>query len=178
MSISDKKTKKTTKEQLEAIVDLVDPSPEDTRDDVVGAAEGAEDPNEVALRLGIDVAAMAKGIRERILAAEDRAREVTPSDRRLEPSSLERKKRIDDARAAYAREVERLERRKAQARRDATRTRDEQLVVFQALLAKAPPELIGVHFHKYESASKEELDELIHGLRHLLNEEDEGEGDE
>lgn len=176
MSINDKKTKKTTKEQLEAIVDLVDPSPEDA-DATLDAAGGVEDPNEVALRLGIDVAAMAKGIRERILAAEDRDHEVTPSDRETKDSS-DRKKRIDDARAAYAREVERLERRKAQALRDATRTRDEQLVVFQALLAKAPPELLGVHFHKYESASKEELDELIHGLRHLLNEEDEGEGDE
>ena len=85
----------------------------------------------------------------------------------------ERKKRIDEARAAYAKESERWSSRKPEPKR----SRDEQLVVFRALLAKAPPQALAMHFLKYESASEEELAESIRSLRDLLGDEDSDESE-
>lgn len=104
-----------------------------------------KDAQATVARLGIDVARMAGGLRAKVAAAA-----------------------IAQARDDYAREVERFERRKTEP----LRPRAEQLVVMQALLAKAP-QSVAMHFLKYESASDDELAELIRSLRHLLN-DDEG----
>ncbi len=103
-------------------------------------------------QLGIDVKSLAEELRQKVKDAD----------------AAERRQRIDAARAAYAREVERLERRKAEPRRP----REEQLVVFRALLAKAPAQGLAMHFLKYESASDDELAELIRSLRDLLGEDE------
>jgi hypothetical protein len=102
--------------------------------------------------LGIDVKSFAARVREKVAAAE----------------AAHAKKRIADARRALAEEVERLERRKMEPKK----SREEQLATFRALLAKAPPQAVAMHFHKYESASDEDLAELIRALRHLLGEDD------
>lgn len=117
----------------------------------------AGDARETVKRLGIDVNDMAAKLRAKVAAAD----------------AADRKQRFDDAAAAYAHEVERLERRKAEPKRP----RAEQLVVLQALLAKAP-QSVAMHFHKYESASDDELAELVRSLRHLLNEASEDEPEE
>ena len=96
---------------------------------------------------------MALGLRAKIAAADE-------ADRR--------KKRIEDARAAYAAELERLERRRQEPRRP----RDEQVSILQALLARAPGGNVAIHFHHYESATDDELAELIRSLRHLIGEDD------
>lgn len=117
----------------------------------------AVDPKEArdtVARLGIDVKDMAQKLRAKVADAAD----------------VDRKRRIDDARAAYAKELERLERRKSEPKRP----REEQLVVLQALLHRAP-QSVAMHFHKYESASDEELAELVRSLRHLLDEPEETE---
>lgn len=115
-------------------------------------------------RLQIDVKAMASSIRDRIAAARP------PSDDEA------RKRRFDEAQRAYAAEIERMERRKIEGGPQKP-TREERLEVFQGLLERArvrePSALVGMHFHKYESASDDELAELIEALRHIL-----GEGDE
>jgi hypothetical protein len=103
-----------------------------------------KDANETVKRLGIDVKNMAKSLRAKVADAD-----------------------IADARVAYAKEIERLERRKMEPR-----PRTEQLVVLQSLLKRAP-QAVAMHFHKYESASDEELAELVRSLRHLLGEPDE-----
>ena len=127
-----------------------------TRDQLNRIVESLEDeavdPKEArdaVARLGIDVKDMAAKLRAKVAATDDR----------------ERKQRIDDARTAYAKELERLERRKAEPKRP----REEQLLVLQAMLARAP-QSVAMHFHKYESASDEELAELVRSLRHLLGE--------
>jgi hypothetical protein len=103
-----------------------------------------KDANETVKRLGIDVKSMAANLRAKVANAD-----------------------IADARTAYAKEIERLERRKMEPR-----PRAEQLVVLQSLLKRAP-QAVAMHFHKYESASDEELAELVRSLRHLLGEPDE-----
>lgn len=105
-----------------------------------------KDAAKVVAQLGIDVNRMAANLRAKVAAAA-----------------------IADARAGYAREIERFERRKAEPKRP----RAEQLVVMHALLAKAPQN-VAMHFHKYEEASDDELAELIRSLRHLLDEDEEG----
>ncbi|MFO0735153.1 MAG: hypothetical protein U0270_04705 [Labilithrix sp.] len=127
-----------SKEQLNRIVETLEEEAVDAR--------GARD---TVQRLGIDVKDMAAKLHARVAAADD----------------AERKKRIDEARGAYAKELERLERRKAEPKRP----REEQLVVLQSLLARAP-QSVAMHFHKYESATDEELAELVRSLRHLLGE--------
>jgi hypothetical protein len=133
-----------------------------SRDQVKRLVEALEDESvdakearDTVARLGIDVKAMAAKLRAKVAAAD----------------AEERKQRIDDARAAYAREVEKLERRKAEP----IRPRAEQLVVLSALLARAP-QSVAMHFHKYESASDDELAELVRSLRHLLDEPDPDDG--
>lgn len=132
------------KKDIERLVESLDEAPFD--DEVVKATVD---------RLGIDVKEMAAGLRARVAAADV-------------ADAAERKKRIDDARAAYAAEVTRLEERRVAGKR----TREENLSLVRTLLVKAPPEAVAVHFHKYESASDEELEELVHALRHLLGEDD------
>lgn len=101
-----------------------------------------KDAQATVAKLGIDVTRMAAALRAKVAAAA-----------------------IARARTDYAAEVERFERRKPEPRRPRT----EQLVVMQALLAKAPTG-VAMHFLKYEEASDDELAELIRSLRHLLNE--------
>jgi hypothetical protein len=129
------------KKELQAVVDALDEVPIDPAD-----------ARATVKRLGIDVKSLAKDLRARVASAD----------------SADARRRIDEARVAYAEEIERLERRK----HEPARSRDEQLVVFRALLAKAPPESVAVHFLKYASASDEELAELIRSLRHLLGEDE------
>lgn len=107
---------------------------------------------ETVAKLGIDIKALASKVRL----------QVAKSD------SKNRQERFADARAAYADEVERLEQRKI----DRKLSREEQLVVFQALVARAPEGAVAAHFHKYESATDEELAELIRNLRHLLGDDE------
>jgi len=102
--------------------------------------------------LGIDVAKMAARVRARVSAADER----------------DRRARFDDARRAYATEVERL----AAREREPERPRGEQIAVLQALLARAGSREVSMHFHKYDEATDDELAEMIRALRHLL------EGDE
>ena len=112
-------------------------------------------------RLKIDVKAMAGAIRDRIAAAQPQ-----------ESDEAARKRRFAEAQRAYVEEIERMERRKIEGTLDRKPTREERLEVFQALLKRAPPSaLVGMHFHKYESASDDELAELIEALRHLLGED-------
>lgn len=127
-----------SKEQLNRIVEALEEEAVDARE-----------ARDTVQRLGIDVKDMAAKLHARVAAADD----------------AERKKRIDEARGAYAKELERLERRKAEPKRP----REEQLVVLQSLLARAP-QSVAMHFHKYESATDEELAELVRSLRHLLGE--------
>jgi hypothetical protein len=129
-----------TKEQVEAVVDALDDVPIDPKD-----------ARETVTRLGVDVKSLAAGLRAKVAAADE----------------ADRKRTIEAARIAYAREIEQFERRKVEP----LRPRAEQIVVLQALLAKAP-QSVAVHFHKYESASDDELGELIRALRHLLNEDE------
>jgi SOS response regulatory protein OraA/RecX len=128
-----------TRKQIEDVITALDDAPIDD-----------ETANETVRKLGIDVKTLAQELRAKVADAD----------------AIDRKKRIDDARTAYAQELERLERRKTEPKR----SREDQLGVFRALLAKAPPQGLAMHFHKYESASDEELDELIRALRHLLGE--------
>ena len=79
-----------------------------------------------------------------------------------------RQKRFDEAKVAYHDEADRLKRRAAEPKR----SRKELEAIFQGLIAKAPPEAVAMHFHKYETATEEELGELIRTLRHLLGEDD------
>lgn len=134
-----------TRDQLQRVVEALE-------DEGVDAKEARD----TAARLGIDVKDMAAKLRAKVNASLDAT------------EAAERKQRIDDARTAYARELERLERRKAEPKRP----RAEQLVVLQSLLARAP-QSVAMHFHKYESASDDELAELVRSLRHLLDEPDE-----
>lgn len=107
-------------------------------------------------RLRIDVKAMAGAIRDRIAAKDEEEL---------------RKERFAEAQRAYVDEIERMERRKIEGGAHEP-TREERLAVFQALLKRAPlSALVGMHFHKYESASDDELAELIEALRHLLGED-------
>ncbi|AKU97419.1 hypothetical protein AKJ09_04083 [Labilithrix luteola] len=111
-----------------------------------------EQARETVSQLGIDVSELAGRLRMQVAQADARERET----------------RIHEARKAYAAEVEALERRRISA----TQSRDEQLTMFRALLSKVPPQQVAVHFHKYESATDEELAELIRALRHLLGEDE------
>jgi hypothetical protein len=111
-----------------------------------------EHAREKVAELGIDVKSMAARMREKIADAD----------------AADRAKRIQVARVAYQAEVDRLARRKPEPKRD----RDAQIATFKALVAKAPPAAVGMHFHKYESATDEELAELVRTLRHLLGEDD------
>jgi hypothetical protein len=117
----------------------------------------AKEARDTVARLGIDVKDMAAKLRAKVAAAD----------------ADDRKQRIDEARAAYARELEKLERRKAEPKRP----RAEQLVVLQGLLQRAP-QSVAMHFHKYESASDDELAELVRSLRHLLDEPDPDDDDD
>lgn len=107
---------------------------------------------ETVAKLGIDIRSLASKLRTQIAKAD----------------ATDRKERFADARAAYADELERLEQRKI----DRKPTREEQLVVFRGLIAKAPDGSVAAHFHKYEAATDDELAELIRGLRHLLGEDE------
>lgn len=131
------------RDKLNRLVDALD-------DETTHSGDAAE-ARETVKRLGIDVKDMAAKLRAKVAAAD----------------AEDRKQRFDDAAAAYAREVERLERRKAEPKRP----RAEQLVVLQGLLARAP-QSVAMHFHKYEAASDDELAELVRSLRHLLNEDE------
>lgn len=131
----------TTRRQIEHIVEALDETP-----------AGGDADRETVERLGVDVPALAAQIRGRIAAAD----------------AKDQKQRVEDATQAYARELERLERR----RTEPARSREAQIGVLKALLAKAPRDAISMHFHKFESASDEEIDELIRSLRHLLGEDD------
>jgi hypothetical protein len=112
----------------------------------------AADDRAVVEALGIDVEKMAAEMRAKIAEADRRDRE----------------ERVAEARRAYAEEVEQLERRRIEAKP----TREEQLAVFRSLVARAPAQAVAMHFHKYESATDDELAELIRALRHLLGEDE------
>jgi hypothetical protein len=134
-----------SRRELDALVDALDEAPIDE-----------ELARETVAKLGIDVKALATTLRTKV------AQTVAQHD------AIDREKRIHEARKAYAIEIERLELRK----RAAPATRDELLVTFQALLAKAPPNAVAMHFHKSESATDDELAELIRALQHLLDEDE------
>lgn len=159
--------------QLEALTSALDDVP-------VTDEEAAE----TVAALGIDVPALAAGLRARI-AERIAARvgesavpnsppaptEEGPRQRALaDEAKRESARKIEAARAAYAAELERLARRRSEKGKD----RDALLVTFGHLLAKAPPNTVAMHFHKYEAASDDELAELIRALRHLLDEDDDG----
>jgi len=130
-----------TRRELEALTEALDDVPTSEEEDRATTAA-----------LGVDVAKMAADIRSKIADADKR----------------ERERRVEEARRAYAAEIERLERRRIEAKP----TRDEQLAVFRSLIARVPAQAVAMHFHKYESASDEELAELIRALRHLLGEDE------
>jgi hypothetical protein len=114
-----------------------------------------EDAKAVIAKLGIDDAEL------KSLAASMRSKVSTRIS----------KAKIQDAREAYAKEIERLESR---TRKSARRSREEEVAHFEVLLAKAKsraPAGVALHFLKYESASDEELSELIRSLEHLLGDE-------
>jgi hypothetical protein len=115
----------------------------------------AEHVREKVAELGIDVPAMAARIRAKIAAAD----------------AADRKKRFADASAEYTSAVERLASRRPEPKRE----RAAQEAIFKALVAKAPPQAVAMHFHRYESATEDELAEMIRVLRHLLGEDDEDE---
>lgn len=83
-----------SKEQLNRIVEALEEEAVDARE-----------ARDTVQRLGIDVKDMAAKLHARVAAADD----------------AERKKRIDEARGAYAKELERLERRKAEPKRPYSR---------------------------------------------------------
>jgi hypothetical protein len=135
-------TKKKRSTELERIVEALDDAPFD-----------AETVAKVNERLGGDVPAMAANVRSMIADADAR----------------DRAERFQAARRGYAAELERFERRPLTPRRN----RSEREETFRALLAKAPRgSAVAMHFHKYESATDEELDELIRALGHLLGEDE------
>lgn len=127
----------------------------------------AQEARDTVARLGIDVMDMAAKLRATIAAASAPNAEPGASTRAAATDAAARRQRFDEARRAYARELELFESRKAEP----TRPRAEQLVVLQSLLARAP-QSVAMHFHKYESASDDELAELVRSLRHLLDEPD------
>jgi hypothetical protein len=131
----------STKKDIERIVEAMDDEPIDD-----------DKAKETVAALGIDVKQMAAGLRAKVAAAD----------------AADRKRTFEAAQAAYAAEVERLERRKHEPKR----SRDENLLAFRSLLAKVPPERVAMHFLKYEAASDEELEELLRALRHLLGEDE------
>lgn len=134
-----------TKKKLESLAEALDDAPIDE-----------EEARAEVARLGVDV----KGLAARLRATVAKAGEATAREAQQD--------KVEEARRAYAAEVERLERRKLETKA----TREEQLVTFRALLARAPRESVAVHFHKYESATDEELSEMIRALRHLLGEDE------
>jgi hypothetical protein len=135
-------TKKKRGRELELLVEALDDVPLD--DDAVREA------NE---KLGGDIGAFADKVRGMIADADARDRAA----------------RFQEARRSYAADLERFERRRLTPRGD----RAEREATFRALIAKAPREAaVAMHFHKYESATDEELDELIRALRHLLGEDE------
>lgn len=133
---------KKKSEELQRLVDDLEDAPLD--DEAVRAI------NE---RLGGDISQMAANVRAMIANADAR----------------DRAERFQEARRAYAAELERFDRRPLTPRR----TRSEREATFRALLAKAPAQAaVAMHFHKYESATDEELEQLIRALRHLLGEDE------
>lgn len=120
-----------------------------TKKKLESLAEALDDVPAEPTAGGHDIAGLAAKLRAQVAAADARDREA----------------RFQKARAAYAAEVEALERR-----RIATRPRAEQLVIYEALLQRAPQ--AAMHFHKYASATDEELAELIRSLRHLLGDDE------
>jgi hypothetical protein len=145
-----------THKQIQVLIDVLE-DVEDVEDDATSARDGAGHGGAAHAsavdRLGIDIKSLAAGLREKVRAAD----------------ASDRKARFAAASAAYASELERL----AQRKPEPPRSRAEQLGVLAALLAKAPSgQPLAMHFHKYESASDEEIGETIRSLRHLLEEDD------
>jgi hypothetical protein len=128
------------KERIAQVVDALDDVP-----------VSDEDAKATVDALGIDVKALATGLRAKVAQADSAARE----------------QRVHEARQSYAAEVERLERRRPEVRM----SREDRTATFVGLLGRIPPAMVlAAHFHKYDSASDEELAELTRALRHLLDE--------
>ena len=99
---------------------------------------------------GVDIPALAGKLRGMVAAAD-------------------RKDRFAAASLAYAEALARLE----QTKHAAPAGRDAQLATMKKLIARVPQEQVAMHFLKYESASDEELAELVRALQHLLGDEGE-----
>ena len=130
-----------------------------TRRDIEAVVEALDDlpiePEEAALvvkSLGIDVKQLASKLRGAVTDADER----------------DRKKRFEEASLAYAAELERLERIGRVERQAPLPPREVQLATMRQLLQRAPQQSVSMHFHKYETATDEELAELIRSLQHLL----------
>ena len=81
-------------------------------------------------------------------------------------ATAERARAYEAAQTAYREEAARFAQRAREPRRDKT----AQLAVLRALVARAPA-AVAVHFHKFESASEDELAAMIAKLRYLLDHE-------
>lgn len=84
-------------------------------------------------------------------------------------AKLRAKVRFADATDAYAEELARLE-----AKKHAAPNRSANLAAMKQLLARVPAQQhVAMHFLKYESASDDELAELVRALEHLLDDDEE-----
>ena len=102
-------------------------------------------------QLGVDVPVLAAKLRATVAEAD-------------------RKARFAAASLAYAEELAKLEMHK-----HAPAPRDQHLATMKRLIARVPREQVAMHFLKYESATDDELGELVRSLQHLLGDGDEDE---